>query len=63
MPFHLTKYWIQDILTVWFIEENVYGDRAMGLYESNAQNQLLEAGVKEKFVILNLTCGIINSIL
>jgi hypothetical protein len=34
------------------------------LYEDNAQSQLLEAErVKEKFVILNPTCGIINSIL
>jgi hypothetical protein len=45
-------------------EENVYGDRTIEDYmKDNAQNQLLESErVKEKFVILNQICGIINLI-
>jgi hypothetical protein len=48
--------------SVIYKEENAYGDRSINDYmKDNTQNQLLEAErVKEKYVILNQICGIIN---
>jgi hypothetical protein len=59
--FHLTILNSRRFNGVIYKEENVYGDRR--LHERKCSINLLESErVKEKFVILNKICGIINFI-